>query len=66
MFGSLLLDMCTLLCKGNGVSASKRVEFSIFGIGEFGVVYKGYIKKGYSEALRETVAVKTLKGWCSL
>ena len=31
-------------------------------LGEFGVVYKGYIKKGVSGTIRDTVAVKTLKG----
>ena len=30
--------------------------------GEFGIVYKGVLKKGFDEAYSETVAVKTLKG----
>ncbi len=31
-------------------------------LGEFGVVYKGYMKSSTSDAIRDTVAVKTLKG----
>ena len=30
--------------------------------GEFGIVYKGLLKKGFTETYTETVAVKTLKG----
>ncbi len=30
--------------------------------GEFGVVYKGYVKSGISDTVKDTVAVKTLKG----
>lgn len=30
--------------------------------GEFGIVYKGLLKKGFNEGFSETVAVKTLKG----
>ena len=30
--------------------------------GEFGVVYKGYLKKCFCDAVSEAVAVKTLKG----
>ena len=30
--------------------------------GEFGIVYKGMLKKGFIEGYSETVAVKTLKG----
>ncbi len=30
--------------------------------GEFGIVYKGLIKKGFSDTISDSVAVKTLKG----
>ena len=30
--------------------------------GEFGIVYKGYIKKGESDGIEEYLAIKTLKG----
>ena len=30
--------------------------------GEFGIVYKGYIKKGDSHSVEEYLAIKTLKG----
>ena len=30
--------------------------------GEFGIVYKGMLKRSFSEGYSETVAVKTLKG----
>ena len=33
-----------------------------FNSGEFGIVYKGLLQKGFSEAFSEIVAVKTLKG----
>lgn len=33
-----------------------------FTVGEFGIVYKGQLKKGFSENYSEPVAVKTLKG----
>ena len=33
-----------------------------FNVGEFGIVYKGLLKKGFNEGFSETVAVKTLKG----
>ena len=33
--------------------------------GEFGIVYKGYLKSSaFTETANETVAVKTLKGFC--
>ena len=31
-------------------------------LGEFGIVYKGYLKNQFTESANETVAVKTLKG----
>lgn len=31
-------------------------------LGEFGIVYKALLKKGFIESYSETVAVKTLKG----
>ena len=31
-------------------------------IGEFGIVYKGYIKKSDSNSIEEYLAIKTLKG----
>ena len=31
-------------------------------LGEFGVVYKGYVKKGDSHSIEEYLAIKTLKG----
>lgn len=35
--------------------------------GEFGIVYKGLLRRGFSENFSETVAVKTLKGtWVGL
>ena len=33
-----------------------------FCTGEFGIVYKGLLKKSFTQAFSETVAVKTLKG----
>ena len=33
--------------------------------GEFGIVYKGYIKKGDTNSLDEYLAIKTLKGACT-
>ena len=30
--------------------------------GEFGIVYKALLKRGFGEGYNETVAVKTLKG----
>ena len=35
---------------------------SITIIGEFGIVYKGYIKKSDSYSIEEYLAIKTLKG----
>ena len=31
-------------------------------LGEFGIVYKGYIKKSDSHSIEEYLAIKTLKG----
>ena len=31
-------------------------------LGEFGIVYKGYIMKGRTKAVDEYLAIKTLKG----
>ena len=31
-------------------------------LGEFGIVYKGYVKKGDSYSIEEYLAIKTLKG----
>ena len=33
-----------------------------FNSGEFGIVYKGLLKRSFSESFSQTVAVKTLKG----
>ena len=33
-----------------------------FFLGEFGIVYKGYIKKGDENSVDEYLAIKTLKG----
>ena len=41
---------------------SVRNALSILFPGEFGIVYKGLLKKGFSEGYSESVAVKTLKG----
>ena len=35
---------------------------SSFSQGEFGVVYKGYLKREVNDSAGDTVAVKTLKG----
>ena len=37
--------------------------YSLISTGEFGIVYKGYLKRRFSDSASETVAVKTLKGW---
>ena len=46
------------------IIAQSEVPDDIFFLilGEFGVVYKGYLKRGVSETVNATVAVKTLKG----
>ena len=31
-------------------------------LGEFGIVYKGYVKKSDSHSIEEYLAIKTLKG----
>ena len=31
-------------------------------IGEFGIVYKGFVKSALNEVISDTVAVKTLRG----
>lgn len=36
----------------------------IITIGEFGIVYKGYIKKNDPHSIEEYLAIKTLKGTC--
>ena len=34
--------------------------------GEFGIVYKAQVKKGFSDTISDLVAVKTLKGILAL
>ena len=61
--GKLILTVCnsyiatmhTIICMLNNFNLSTCP-------GEFGVVYKGYLKSGISDAISDTVAVKTLKG----
>ena len=41
----------------------RHVPLALFyDIGEFGIVYKGYIKKSDSHSIEEYLAIKTLKG----
>lgn len=36
--------------------------YSLLILGEFGIVYKARLSKGFNKSFSETVAVKTLKG----
>ena len=35
-------------------------------LGEFGIVYRGILKRGFSDTIGDTVAVKTLRGTLNL
>ena len=48
------------LCSSKNPDKYKLIIVSISG--EFGIVYKALLKKGFIEGYTETVAVKTLKG----
>lgn len=37
-------------------------SLNLFPQGEFGMMYKGSLKTGFTDTIRDTVAVKTLKG----
>lgn len=68
---SLIVPSCHLklgAALGQGVALARKIvsifpiEITSTFIGEFGVVYKGYVKTGMSDTITGTVAVKTLKG----
>ena len=41
---------------------AKCLAIHAFHAGEFGIVYKALLRKSFTQAYSETVAVKTLKG----
>ena len=47
------------ICSVNRVVCSNDLNYVL---GEFGIVYKGYIIKGNTKAVDEYLAIKTLKG----
>ncbi len=65
---SLMVNSCNLqLGKsvGQGIVVSRSyIQYLLlpFHPGEFGIVYKAKLRKGFNEDYSETVAVKTLKG----
>ena len=51
------MALYTLCCSNyNGVMLSMHI------LGEFGIVYKGYIMKSSTKSVDEYLAIKTLKG----